>query len=153
MLVIAQYMHDIEYIRKNPEGFEKAMRSRGIREFTAKEILEIDHEKRSLTTKLQDLNRQRNEITEEIKKLKMSKSPCEEQIELSKNITNEIEAISLKEQAEKDKSVNVLSNLPNISAQDVPIGADENSNLEVKKYGEKGNLILQQNLIMNSEKS
>ena len=85
-------MHDIEYIRKNPEGFEKAMKSRGIREFTAKEVLEIDHEKRSLTTKLQDLNRQRNEITEEIKKLKMSKSPCEEQIELSKDIANEIEA-------------------------------------------------------------
>ncbi len=137
MLVIAQYMHDIEYIRKNPEGFEKAMKSRGIREFTAKEVLEIDHEKRSLTTKLQDLNRQRNEITEEIKKLKMSKSPCEEQIELSKDITNEIEAISLKEQAEKDKLVNVLSNLPNIPAQDVPIGADENSNLEVRRYGGK----------------
>ncbi|MFP3027823.1 MAG: serine--tRNA ligase, partial [Wolbachia sp.] len=130
-------MHDIEYIRKNPEGFEKAMKSRGIRESTAEEILEIDHEKRSLTTKLQDLNRQRNEITEEIKKLKMSKSPCEEQIELSKDITSEIEAISLKEQAEKDKLVNVLSNLPNIPAQDVPIGADENSNLEVRKYGEK----------------
>lgn len=48
MLVIAQYMHDIEYIRKNPEGFEKAMKSRGIREFTAKEILEIDYEKRSI---------------------------------------------------------------------------------------------------------
>ncbi|MDX5518776.1 MAG: serine--tRNA ligase, partial [Wolbachia endosymbiont of Andrena agilissima] len=130
-------MHDIEYIRKNPEGFEKAMKSRGIRESTAEEILEIDHEKRSLTTKLQDLNRQRNEITEEIKKLKMSKSPCEEQIELSKSITNEIEAISLKEQAEKDKLVNVLSNLPNIPAQDVPIGADENSNLEVRRYGGK----------------
>uniref|UniRef100_A0A1B0FE46 Glycinamide ribonucleotide synthetase n=1 Tax=Glossina morsitans morsitans TaxID=37546 RepID=A0A1B0FE46_GLOMM len=137
MLVIAQYMHDIEYIRKNPEGFEKAMKSRGIRESTAEEILEIDHEKRSLTTKLQDLNRQRNEITEEIKKLKMSKSPCEEQIELSKSITNEIEAISLKEQAEKDKLVNVLSNLPNIPAQDVAIGADENSNLEVRRYGGK----------------
>jgi len=33
--------------------------------------------------------------------------------------------------------VNVLSNLPNIPAQDVPIGADENSNLEVRRYGGK----------------
>ncbi|MDG7052472.1 MAG: serine--tRNA ligase, partial [Wolbachia endosymbiont of Alcedoecus sp.] len=70
-------MHDIEYIRKNPEEFRKVMKSRGIKNFTVEEILEIDHEKRSLTTKLQDLNRKRNQITEEIKKLKMSKSPCE----------------------------------------------------------------------------
>ncbi|QOD37914.1 serine--tRNA ligase [Candidatus Wolbachia massiliensis] len=130
-------MHDIEHIRKNSEEFEKAMKSREMKGFTAKEILEIDREKRSLTTQLQDLNRQRNEITEEIKKLKMSKSPCEKQVELSKNIANEIEAISLKEQAEKDKLMDILSNLPNIPAQDVPIGKDENSNVEIRKHGEK----------------
>ncbi|MDM8335148.1 serine--tRNA ligase [Wolbachia pipientis] len=131
-------MHDIEYIRKNPEEFAEAMKSRGMKKFTAKEILEIDHEKRALTTKLQDLNRQCNGITEEIKKLKMSKSSCEEQTEASKNITNKIGAISLKEQIEKGKLVNILSNLPNIPAQDVPIGTDENSNVEVRRYGEKG---------------
>ncbi len=46
------------------------MRERGIKEFTVRKVLEIDHEKRLLTTKLQDLNRQLNEITEEIKNLK-----------------------------------------------------------------------------------
>ncbi|QKX03167.1 serine--tRNA ligase [Wolbachia endosymbiont of Litomosoides sigmodontis] len=130
-------MHDIEYIRQNSESFEKAMKSRGVKEFSAEEILKIDCEKRSLTTKLQDLNRKRNEITEKIKKLKMSKSSCEEQVKSSKNITNEIEAISLKEQIEKDKLINILSSLPNIPVQDVPIGAGENSNLEMRKYGEK----------------
>ncbi|NSM56877.1 serine--tRNA ligase [Wolbachia endosymbiont of Atemnus politus] len=130
-------MHDIEYIRKNPEEFKKAIKSKGIKEFAVEEVLRIDYEKRSLTTKLQDLNRQRNDITEEIKKLKMSKSPCEKQTEASKNITNEIEIVSLKEQTEKDKLVNILSNLPNIPVQDVPIGTNENSNLEMKKYGER----------------
>ncbi|KAM3719248.1 Serine--tRNA ligase [Dirofilaria immitis] len=62
MLVITQCMHDIEYICKNPEEFGKAMRSRGIKNFIVEEILEIDHDKRSLTTKLQDLNRKRNEV-------------------------------------------------------------------------------------------
>ncbi|AAW71052.1 serine--tRNA ligase [Wolbachia endosymbiont of Brugia malayi] len=130
-------MHDIEYIRQNSEEFEKAMESRGMKEFSAEEILKVDHKKRLLTTKLQDLNRQRNEITKKIKELKMSKSPCEKQIKSSKNITNEIEAISLKEQMEKDKLVNILSNLPNIPVQGVPIGAGENSNLEVRRYREK----------------
>ncbi|MFT4314416.1 MAG: serine--tRNA ligase [Wolbachia pipientis] len=130
-------MHDIEHIRKNPEGFEKAIKSRGVKEFTTEEILEIDHKKRSLTTKLQALNKQRNEITEEIKRLKMNKSSCENEVEVSRNITNEIEAISLKEQTEKDNLMNILSNLPNISAQNVPIGEDESSNVEIRKYGER----------------
>ncbi|WP_410543155.1 serine--tRNA ligase [Wolbachia endosymbiont of Tetranychus urticae] len=130
-------MHDIEHIRKNPKGFEKAIKSRGVKEFTTEEILEIDHKKRSLTTKLQALNKQRNEVTEEIKRLKMNKSPCEEQVKLSKSIISEIETISLKEQTEKNKLVDILSNLPNISAQNVPIGEDESSNVEIRKYGEK----------------
>jgi seryl-tRNA synthetase len=130
-------MHDIEHIRKDPETFSEVMKNRGIKEFTVQEILEVDHEKRSLTTQLQDLNRQRNEITEEIKKLKMSKIPCEKQIELSKNITNEIETTGLKEQIEKNKLANALSILPNIPAKDVPIGEDESFNVVVRKYGEK----------------
>ncbi|WP_341808539.1 serine--tRNA ligase [Wolbachia endosymbiont (group E) of Neria commutata] len=130
-------MHDIEHIRKNLAEFNEAMKNRGVKEFPEEEILGIDHEKRSLTTQLQDLYRKRNEITGEIKKLKMSKSPCETQIELSKNITNEIESISLKEQMEKGKLANALSNLPNIPAQDVPTGEDESSNVEVRTYGEK----------------
>ncbi len=137
MLVIAQHMHDIEHIRKNPKGFEKAIKSRGVKEFTTEEILEIDHKKRSLTTKLQALNKQRNEVTEEIKRLKMNKSPCEEQVKLSKSITSEIETISLKEQTEKNKLVDILSNLPNISAQNVPTGEDESSNVEIRKYGKR----------------
>ncbi len=137
MLVIAQHMHDIEHIRKNPKGFEKAIKSRGVKEFTTEEILEIDHKKRSLTTKLQALNKRRNEVTEEIKRLKMNKSPCEEQVKLSKSITSEIETISLKEQTEKNKLVDILSNLPNISAQNVPTGEDESSNVEIRKYGKR----------------
>ncbi|WP_425383930.1 serine--tRNA ligase [Wolbachia endosymbiont (group B) of Anania hortulata] len=130
-------MHDIEHIRKNPKGFEKAIKSRGVKEFTTEEILEIDHKKRSLTTKLQALNKQRNEVTEEIKRLKMNKSPCEEQVKLSKSITSEIETISFKEQTEKNKLVDILSNLPNISAQNVPTGEDESSNVEIRKYGKR----------------
>ncbi|CCF78138.1 seryl-tRNA synthetase [Wolbachia endosymbiont of Onchocerca ochengi] len=137
MLVVMQYMHDIRYIRKKPEEFEKIMRERGIKEFTVRKVLEIDHEKRLLTTKLQDLNRQLNEITEEIKKLKMSNSPCEKQIKLSRSIASEIKVISLKEQIENDRLVDILFSLPNIPMQDIPMGEGESSNLEIRRYGEK----------------
>lgn len=130
-------MHDIEYIRKHPENFGEAMQKRGVGKFIVEEILKIDQECRQLTTKLQDLNRQRNEVTEEIRKLRMSKNPCEKEVELSKNIANKIEIISLQEKAEKNKLTNIISSLPNIPAQDVPIGEDENANIEVRSSGEK----------------
>lgn len=137
MLVIVRSMHDIRYIRKNPEEFEKAMKSRGVNKFPVSKILEIDYKKRLLTTKLQDLNRKLNKITEEIRELKMSKNSYEEQIELSKSIASEVEMISLKKQTEEDRLVNILSNLPNVPAQGVPIGKDDDSNLEVRRHGEK----------------
>lgn len=133
-------MHDIEYIRKNPEVFDKAMKSRGVKEFAVAEILKIDQESRLLTTKLQDLNRQRNEITEKIKKLKTAKSPCEQEVALSKDIANKIEAVSSKEREMKGMLLDILSNLPNVAAQDVPIGENENFNVEIKRYGEKKQL-------------
>lgn len=133
-------MHDIEYIRKNPEVFDKAMKSRGVKEFAITEILKIDQESRLLTTKLQALNRQRNEITEKIKKLKTAKSPCEQEVVLSKDIADEIEAISSKEREMKGMLLDILSNLPNVAAQDVPIGENENFNVEIKRYGEKKQL-------------
>lgn len=133
-------MHDIEYIRKNPEVFDKAMKSRGVKEFAITEILKIDQESRLLTTKLQALNRQRNEITEKIKKLKTVKSPCEQEVVLSKDIANEIEAVSSKEREMKGMLLDILSNLPNVAAQDVPIGENENFNVEIKRYGEKKQL-------------
>jgi len=133
-------MHDIEYIRKNPEVFDKAMKSRGVKEFAITEILKIDQESRLLTTKLQALNRQRNEITEKIKKLKTAKSPCEQEVVLSKDIANEIEAVSSKEREMKGMLLDILSNLPNVAAQDVPIGENENFNVEIKRHGEKKQL-------------
>ncbi|QKX00768.1 serine--tRNA ligase [Wolbachia endosymbiont of Dipetalonema caudispina] len=130
-------MHDIRYIRKKPWEFEKAMKMRGVKEFSIRGILEIDYKKRLLTTKLQDLNRQLNQVTDEIRKLRVGNIPYGEQIKLSKSIASEIEEISLMEQIEKDKLMNILSNLPNIPAQDIPVGEDEGSNLEIRKYGEK----------------
>lgn len=130
-------MHDIEYIRKNHEAFDKAMESRGAKEFSVTATLRIDQESRLLTTQLQDLNRQRNEITEKIKKLKSAKIPCEQEVTLSKDIANKIEVVSSQEREMKDKLLNVLSNLPNTSAQDVPVGENEDFNVEIRRHGDK----------------
>ncbi len=127
-------MHDIEYIQQNPALFDKAMESRGVSRPVSSEILKLDQEHKMLITKLQNLHRQRNELTAQIKKLKASKASCENEIMLSKNIANEVELINLAEKKVRDKLFNLLSSLPNIPEADVQTG--ENS-VEIKEYGKR----------------
>ncbi len=63
-------------------------------------------------------------------------------IKLSRSIASEIKVISLKEQIENDRLVDILFSLPNIPMQDIPMGEGESSNLEIRRYGEKDNLVL-----------
>ncbi|MDD9331445.1 MAG: serine--tRNA ligase [Wolbachia sp.] len=130
-------MHDIEYIRKDPEGFNNAIKSRGIDRSIIEKIREIDHEKRSLIAELQNLQKQRNELTQKIAELKASNSECEKEVEVSRNIAIQIEEKKTRVEEKENKLRDTLSNLPNIPAQDVPIGADEISNVEVRKFGKK----------------
>ncbi|MBV0899546.1 MAG: serine--tRNA ligase [Wolbachia endosymbiont of Fragariocoptes setiger] len=128
-------MHDIEHIRKNPELFAKALENRGVNLSIIDEILQTDHDNRSLTTNLQNLHKQRNEISEKIRKLQANKSTCKSEIELSKTIANEIKKISVKQNEKKSKLLEILCNLPNISEETVPIGKSEYFNLEVRRCG------------------
>ncbi len=54
-------MHDIKYIRENPELFDANLNKRGV-EASSKEILFIDNERRKLQTLIQEKQKSRNEI-------------------------------------------------------------------------------------------
>ena len=58
-------MHNIRYIRNNPEQFEKLMKRRGIL-INSSEILDIDNSIRSYQTKMQVLQEKRNKASKEI---------------------------------------------------------------------------------------
>ncbi len=127
-------MHDIEFIRKNPELFSKMIKKRGIEQSVVEKILESDAEKRATIASIQDLQMRRNEITDKIAKLKKDGIECINAMEISKNITSEIDKINSKMQ-ENDELFTLLSSLPNILSEEVPIGEDASQNIEVRKVG------------------
>ena len=55
--------------------------------------------------------------------------------EKSKEISSEIDEITKKQKLVKENLDNILSNLPNVPHPDVPIGKDENDNIEIGKFG------------------
>ena len=62
-------MHDIKYIRENPELFDANLNKRGI-DASSNEILHIDNERKKLQTLIQEKQKSRNEISKKISEIK-----------------------------------------------------------------------------------
>ncbi|MBX2834927.1 MAG: serine--tRNA ligase [Micavibrio sp.] len=129
-------MHDIKYIRENPEAFDKAMDLRGFDESQSANILALDEKKRGFETELQGLQSARNAKSKEIGKIKSQGGDADvimaEVASMKEQMAQLEAAMSEAEEAVKT----ALASLPNILADDVPEGADEADNVEVRTYGE-----------------
>jgi seryl-tRNA synthetase len=119
-------MHNIKDIRDNIDNFEKSLLKRNIKIEKAN-IGNLDKENRKL---IQD-----KELLEKEKK-NISKTKDQNLFEKSKEISKKIEKLSRDQSEIKIKLDTILSSLPNIPLDDVPVGEDENSNVEIKKFGE-----------------
>jgi len=118
-------MHSIKEIRKDIEAFKEALNKR---------FLDVDVDK---ILSLDEVNRkyiQQKEILEKEKK-DISKSKDKTLFEKSKNISTEIERINNLQTIVKEQLETILSSIPNIPYSDVPIGKDENSNIEILRSG------------------
>ena len=118
-------MHNIKEIRKNIETFKEALDKRFL-DIDLDKILSLDERNRIFI--------QQREVFEKEKK-DISKSKDKSLFEKSKNISTEIEKINKLQTIVKEQLEAILSSIPNIPFSDVPVGKDENSNIEISKSG------------------
>ena len=118
-------MHNIKEIRNDIETFKKALDKRFL-DIDVEEILSLDENNRKYIQEREILEREKKDI---------SKSKDKTQFEKSKNISIEIEKINKLQFEAKNKLDTILASIPNIPYLDVPVGKDENSNIEVLKSG------------------
>jgi seryl-tRNA synthetase len=130
-------MHDIRALRETPELYEKAWAAKGW-SGAAAEILELDARVRAAKTASETAQSRRNELSKLIGQAKAKKDEAE-----STRLMAEVEALKgeVAAQGEADKAASqalfdLLASLPNLPAPDVPVGADENDNVEVRRWGE-----------------
>ena len=119
-------MHDIKLIRKDPEFFKKKIEDRNLK-FNFQELIDLDKHNRELIQKKEKLEQEKKII---------SKNQDKSQFSKSKEISKKIEDINKSQSEIKIKIDYLLSTLPNIPLDDVPIGKDESSNHELKKVGD-----------------
>lgn len=129
-------MHDIRWIRENPDAFDKGLARRGM-EAAAAQVLAIDTDSRSITTELQDLQTRRNDASKQIGVLK---GKGEDAAGLMAEVSDIKEKMAVLEDRQKETAGAIrafLECIPNIPADDTPDGADEDDNVEIRVVGEK----------------
>ncbi|MAS12965.1 MAG: serine--tRNA ligase [Nitratireductor sp.] len=130
-------MLDIKWIRENPQALDEALKKRGADPESAK-LLALDEARRQHLTKLQEAQERRNAASKEIGKAMAAGD--KELAEKLKAEVSELKSFVQDGEAEErrhDAALNdALARIPNVPLDDVPVGADENDNVEVRKHGE-----------------
>lgn len=130
-------MLDINLIRKDPETVKKDLRKRKDTEKLEwiDDLLEKDKRKRDLKQEIDELRHKRNEVTNNISKLKKEGKDASEAIKEAKNLPEKIKELE-NEYSELDKKITYyLYRIPNITHESVPYGEDDNDNVEVRRWG------------------
>lgn len=131
-------MLDLNFVRENLETVRKALETRNFPTDLLNRFAELDTERRRVIGEADRLNQVRNSSSKEIGALMQAGK--REEAEAKK-----AEVAGIKEkQSELEKSRDeaetemraLLANLPNIPAAEVPVGADEAANVEIRKWGE-----------------
>ncbi|WP_293449530.1 serine--tRNA ligase [Planktotalea sp.] len=129
-------MHDIRAIRENATGFDAALARRGDAPMSA-QVLEIDSARRSKILAAEVAQAEQNKASKLVGAAKASGDEAEFK-RLRALVSEKKSAVAtLNEEAKAEdvRLIDLLARIPNLPADDVPTGADEADNVEIKLWG------------------
>ncbi|HEX5537054.1 MAG TPA: serine--tRNA ligase [Sphingobium sp.] len=130
-------MHDIRFIRDNPQAFDDGLARRGLAPMS-EGILKLDETRRAVATELQQGLAKRNEASKAVGQAMAQKDSA--RADTLKDevaaLKESLPALEDKERKAGDALDAMLAAIPNLPADDVPEGADESANAEVARWGE-----------------
>ncbi|MEM1376503.1 MAG: serine--tRNA ligase [Pseudomonadota bacterium] len=131
-------MLDIRWIRENPEALDAALKKRGA-DALSSSLIALDEERRNHVTKVQEAQQRRNAASKEIGAA-MGQGDTDKAEKLKAEVGELKTFLADAEDTERalnDKLRDALASIPNVPLDEVPIGADEDDNVEVRLIGEK----------------
>lgn len=128
-------MFDLDRIRKNPEWFDEGFKKRGIEPISV-QVLDLDAQRRALQTRIQEAQAKRNDLSKQVGEVKRTGGNAEALMAEVASLKDQMAQGEVDEQALAEKLNELLSSYPNIPADDVPVGKDENDNKEISKFME-----------------
>ncbi len=127
-------MLDIQQLRSNLDAVADGLAKRGkpidFTEFTA-----LENERKTLQTRTQELQAQRNSLSKQIGMLKGKGEDASEVMAQVGTLGDELKASEARLGELLEKFNAILAGLPNIPDESVPVGSDESGNVEIKRWG------------------
>jgi seryl-tRNA synthetase len=131
-------MHDIRWIRDNPEAFDRGLARRGLAPDAA-HLIALDERRRMAIVKLEQAQARRNAASKEIGEAKKAKDEARARALMAEvaDLKDTIPAMDAEEKQASAELDEALARIPNLPADDVPDGVDEHGNVEHHTFGAK----------------
>src|SRR3546814_12340077 len=127
-------MHDIRRIRDDGAAIDAALARRGL-PAVAETILARDAAWRGVTTELQHAQQRRNEASKQIGVAKRNGEPADALMAEVADLKDRMARLEEDERRLAAEVEELLSAIPNLPGADVPVGADEDANVETRRVG------------------
>ena len=129
-------MLDIKRIRQNPEALTEAMRKRRGKGADVSGLIELDAKRRELMQEAEQLKARRNEESAKVPAMKKAGQDTTELMAEMKRVGARIKELDEQIAAMDEEMNGMLLSIPNIPHESVPEGADDQDNVEMRRWGE-----------------
>jgi seryl-tRNA synthetase len=126
-------MLDARFIRDNLELVEARLKSRG-GDITLGGFKDLDARRRELLQQSETLKALRNKVSDEISRIR-DKSQAQERIVEMRDVSQRIKGLDEELKGIEDSLENLLLTIPNLPHEDTPVGASEEDNVEIRRWG------------------
>src|SRR5699024_4718556 len=130
-------MLDRKWLRNNFSDIKARLEKRGEDLSALTGFGDRDERRRKVIAKVEELKAKRNEASKQISILKKDKQDASEAISAMQDVSKEIKELDA-ELADIDEKLDyIMLSIPNVPHESVPVGEDEDDNVEVRRVGEK----------------
>jgi seryl-tRNA synthetase len=127
-------MLDPKLIKEKPEIIRNMLKSRAVK-FDLEELIESDQKRREFIIKTDELRKKKNQVAITISEKKKAGEDASSILAEMKNISNELTKLESEQEEIEKKYLKLASTIPNLVDKSVPLGIDDSSNKEIKKWG------------------
>jgi len=127
-------MLDPKLIKEKPEIIRNMLKARAI-EFDLDGLIESDQKRREFIIKTDELRKKKNQVAMAISEKKKGGEDASSILAEMKNISNELTKLESEQEHIESKYLKLASTIPNLVHESVPIGPDESTNKEIKRWG------------------
>ena len=132
-------MFSARWIRENGAAFDAGLARRGV-DAHAERVIALDARRREVQTAFQERQKARNRMSKEIGGVRARGEDASALVAEVAALKDKAQALEREEKSLAAELDGLLAGLPNLPDDDVPDGADESANVEIRRWGEQAHV-------------